>query len=70
MSFSILIFIQFLSFSPIKSFNTHKTIATTYDIKVVTGDVRGAGTDANVFIQLFGESASSERLPLKVILET
>lgn len=29
-----------------------------YNIKVHTGAVRGAGTDANVFINLFGEKVS------------
>lgn len=28
---------------------------TTYHVKVTTGDVWGAGTDANVYIILFGE---------------
>ena len=27
----------------------------TYEVSVVTGDVRGAGTNANVYIILFGE---------------
>ena len=28
---------------------------TTYHVKVTTGDVWGAGTDANVFIVLYGD---------------
>ena len=28
---------------------------TTYHVKVTTGDVWGAGTDANVFIILYGD---------------
>ena len=28
--------------------------ATTYNIQIKTGDVRGAGTDANVFIKILG----------------
>ena len=30
-----------------------------------TGDKRGCGTDANVFLLLFGETGSSGELPLK-----
>eukprot|EP01091_Cochliopodium_minus_P013222 TRINITY_DN4207_c0_g1_i1.p1 TRINITY_DN4207_c0_g1~~TRINITY_DN4207_c0_g1_i1.p1 ORF type:complete len:135 (+),score=46.21 TRINITY_DN4207_c0_g1_i1:47-451(+) len=30
-----------------------------YNISVKTGDCRGAGTDANVFIQLFGEAGKT-----------
>ena len=30
-----------------------------YQVEVFTGDVRGAGTDANVFINLFGEYGDS-----------
>ena len=32
-----------------------------YEVKVVTGDRRGAGTDANVFIVLYGENGTSGR---------
>lgn len=40
------------------SFN-RKAITNTYNITVVTSDIRGAGTDANVYIQLFGEKQDS-----------
>jgi PLAT/LH2 domain len=30
-----------------------------YEVKVITGDRRGAGTDANVFIVLYGENGDS-----------
>uniref|UniRef100_A0A670JIB8 Lipoxygenase homology PLAT domains 1 n=1 Tax=Podarcis muralis TaxID=64176 RepID=A0A670JIB8_PODMU len=30
-------------------------VSTVYEVVTVTGDVRGAGTDANVFVTLFGE---------------
>ena len=30
-----------------------------------TGDVRGAGTDANVYIQIFGKQGDTGRLPLR-----
>lgn len=33
--------------------------AVKYKIAVKTGDVRGAGTDANVFIQIFGENGDT-----------
>ena len=32
---------------------------TTYEITVETGDVSGAGTDANVYITLYGEKEDS-----------
>lgn len=32
---------------------------TTYNINVETGDVSGAGTDANVYIYLYGEKEDS-----------
>jgi hypothetical protein len=34
-------------------------VVITYKILVKTGDVRGAGTDANVFAQLFGENGDT-----------
>ncbi|MBN3300355.1 LOXH1 protein, partial [Amia calva] len=38
---------------------------TNYEITVLTGDVRAAGTNANVFIQVYGESGKTEFIPLK-----
>ncbi|KAF7667477.1 hypothetical protein LDENG_00061370 [Lucifuga dentata] len=38
---------------------------TTYIINVQTGDVGGAGTDANIFVILFGEFGDTGTLPLK-----
>lgn len=38
---------------------------TSYKVKVKTSAVRGAGTDANVFINLFGENGNSGDLHLK-----
>lgn len=35
-----------------------------YEIKVYTGDVSGAGTDANVLINLFGENGDTGKRPL------
>ncbi|XP_021542012.1 lipoxygenase homology domain-containing protein 1 isoform X2 [Neomonachus schauinslandi] len=38
--------------------------ARVYEVVTATGDVRGAGTDANVFITLFGENGLSPKLHL------
>uniref|UniRef100_A0A8D0DE08 Lipoxygenase homology PLAT domains 1 n=1 Tax=Sander lucioperca TaxID=283035 RepID=A0A8D0DE08_SANLU len=38
---------------------------TTYIIQVQTSDVGGAGTDANVFLMVFGEYGDTGTLPLK-----
>ena len=35
-----------------------------YRVHVITGDVKGAGTDANVFITIFGEYGDSGERPL------
>lgn len=32
---------------------------------VRTGDVRGAGTDANVYVQIFGKNGDTGKLPLR-----
>ena len=37
---------------------------TTYEVHVTTGDIRGAGTDANVFVTLFGENGDSGTLSI------
>ena len=39
--------------------------ATSYHVGVKTGDVRGAGTDANVYIIIFGEKADTGKLQLR-----
>ena len=36
-----------------------------YTFEVVTGDTRGAGTDANVFVTLIGSSGSTAKMHLK-----
>ena len=36
-----------------------------YVVKVKTGDIKGAGTDADVFIQLYGPDGKSEEIVLK-----
>ena len=40
-------------------------LATTYRVSVKTGDVRGAGTDANAYIKLFGSNGDSGKVALK-----
>ncbi|XP_030048769.1 lipoxygenase homology domain-containing protein 1 [Microcaecilia unicolor] len=37
---------------------------TVYEVVTVTGDVRGAGTDANVFVTLFGEFGITPKIHL------
>lgn len=39
-----------------------KASLTTYKVSVKTGDVRGAGTDANVYMVLYGESDDSGQM--------
>ena len=43
-------------------FNLYPFVA--YDVEVHTGTVRGAGTDANVFITLFGDKGDTPKLKL------
>merc|ERR1712013_485424 len=44
---------------------TSTITTTTYDIEVRTGDKSGAGTDANVFIILFGDKCTTDKIILK-----
>ena len=37
----------------------HEDYTVRYTVRVTTGDVKGAGTDANVFVELFGERGQS-----------
>ncbi len=43
-------------------------LTTTYNISVVTSDIRGAGTDANVYIQLFGDKNDSGNLNVLIVI--
>ena len=43
----------------------HFYSATSYLVSVKTGDVRGAGTDANVFVQIFGAKGDTGKLQLR-----
>lgn len=36
-----------------------------YEVTVVTGDLRAAGTNANVFCQIYGDEGKTEVLALK-----
>ena len=36
-----------------------------YEVTVYTGDVRGAGTNANVFLVMYGENGKSDRFDLR-----
>ena len=38
---------------------------TPYEVVVHTGDVRGAGTDANVILTLYGEKGKSDEFKLR-----
>jgi lipoxygenase homology domain-containing protein 1 len=39
-------------------------VATTYHVSVKTGTVRYAGTDANVFVKIFGTKGDTGKLKL------
>jgi hypothetical protein len=43
----------------------YKLSETNYKISVKTSNVKGAGTDANVFVTLFGDNGDSGPLHLK-----
>ena len=49
----------------VTEFSLTSASATTYKITVKTSDVRGAGTDANVYVIFFGQNGESGRLHLK-----
>ena len=36
-----------------------------YEVTVYTGDMRGAGTNANVFLVMYGENGKSDRFDLR-----
>ena len=40
-------------------------IYTEYEVVTVTGNARGAGTDANVYLTIFGKSGQTPRLQLR-----
>jgi len=40
-------------------------VGIPYEVTVWTGNVREAGTDANVFIQMYGENGKTEEYSLR-----
>lgn len=40
-------------------------IGIPYEVTVWTGDRKGAGTDANVFLQMYGENGKTEEYQLR-----
>ena len=45
-------------------------LATLYKIKVKTGDVLNAGTDADVHMCLYGDKGNTGKIPLKNAIHT
>ncbi|XP_048580672.1 uncharacterized protein LOC5511245 isoform X3 [Nematostella vectensis] len=39
--------------------------STTYNLSIKVGDVKGSGTDGNVYIQLFGEKGNTAKIQLR-----
>lgn len=50
--------------APQASFKDPRTLKAKYRVTVMTSDMRGAGTDADVFVQLFGDEAETGRINL------
>lgn len=42
-----------------------KLAGIPYEVTVWTSDVSGAGTDANVFLQMYGEEGKTEEYPIR-----
>jgi hypothetical protein len=47
--------------------STSQGAQVSYQIVVTTGNVRGAGTDANVFVQLFGDQGETAVVTLPAV---
>jgi len=45
-------------------------LATSYHVSVRTGDMIGAGTDANVYVILYGDQGDTGKLNLKQAINT
>lgn len=61
---------QFLTFECCRSVESFASkvrnlVPVKYEIIVITGDIKGAGTDANVFITLYGVNGDSGQRALK-----
>lgn len=57
----------FECFKSIESFasKVRKLVPVKYELIVITGDVKGAGTDANVFVTIFGVNGDSGKRQLQ-----
>lgn len=40
-------------------------VSATYNLSIKVGDVKGSGTDGNVYIQLFGEKSNTAKIQLR-----
>lgn len=60
-------FMTFECFKSIESFasKVRKLVPVKYEIIVITGDVKGAGTDANVSVTIFGVNGDSGKRQLR-----
>ncbi|KAI3372735.1 hypothetical protein L3Q82_023197 [Scortum barcoo] len=60
-------FLTFECFKSIESFTSkvRNLVPVKYEIIVITGDVKGAGTDANVFITIYGVNGDSGKRHLR-----
>ncbi|KAJ7993944.1 hypothetical protein DPEC_G00259930 [Dallia pectoralis] len=60
-------FLNFECFKTVESFASKicNLVPVKYEIIVITGDVKGAGTDSNVFITIYGTNGDSGKRPLK-----
>lgn len=61
---------EFVTFECVKSIESFASkvrnlVPVKYETIVITGDVKGAGTDANVFITIYGVNGDSGKRPLK-----
>lgn len=60
-------FVAFECIKCVESFasKVRNLVPIKYEIIIITGDVKGAGTDANVFITIYGVNGDSGKRPLK-----
>uniref|UniRef100_A0A3Q2ZDP0 Lipoxygenase homology PLAT domains 1b n=1 Tax=Kryptolebias marmoratus TaxID=37003 RepID=A0A3Q2ZDP0_KRYMA len=60
-------FMTFECYKSVESFasKVRKLVPVKYEIIIITGDVKGAGTDANVFITIYGVNGDSGRRQLR-----
>ncbi|CAF5077859.1 unnamed protein product, partial [Rotaria sp. Silwood1] len=50
--------------------STQNLNKTTYNIKIKTGDIFQAGTDADVHLKIFGEKGNTDKIQLRTINNT